>query len=121
MKSVMSILVFSAILPLPHFSEDMLRSVVCAFCAWLAYRALKSNEPRWLSIMGIAAVLFNPFETMYLAPGLSTVASLAVGTSLFCFPKRVYRSDSHNGKMSEIVTNHEVAAPVNDSDKFKIT
>ena len=66
--------------------------------------------------MGIAAVLFNPFETMYLAPGLSTVASLAVGTSLFCFPKRVYRSDSHN-RMSEIVTKGEVAAPVNESEK----
>src|SRR4051812_36406506 len=120
MKAVVSILLFSAILPLPHFSDQILRWVVCGFCAWLAYLALKSKEPRWLSIMAIAAVLFNPFERMYLAPGLSTLASRAVGTTLFCFPNRIYRSDSHNG-MSEIVTNGEVAAPVNESDKDRIT
>jgi hypothetical protein len=92
MRTAVSSLLFLAVFPLPNVFYEILHWIVCGVCSWLAYLAIKRDEPRWFWIMGIAAILFNPFSSIYLPPGMTPVADFAIGTSLFCLPKRITRN-----------------------------
>lgn len=55
-------LLLVAVLKLPYGYYTFLRLVVCAFCAFMAYKSWTEPEPNhtWGIAFGLLAVLFNP-------------------------------------------------------------
>ena len=74
----------AALLPLPYAYYMLLRVGMCGFFAYLAYTASQSNEQGLAWVLGITAVIYNPFAPLHLGREVWTVVNLAtIGLLLF--------------------------------------
>ena len=80
-----SILALSlALLPLPYGYYILLRVGMCGVLAYLAYTASQSNEQGLTWILGIIAVIYNPFAPLHLGREVWTVINfVTIGLLLY--------------------------------------
>lgn len=89
---IAGIMLLLAIPPIWTYSYyQILRWVVSGVACYNAYRANEEKETRWLIIMVVIAILFNPIATFHFAKGtwviLNLVASILMFTSIFKIKK----------------------------------
>lgn len=65
-----------ALLPLPYAYYMLLRIGMCGVFAYLAYTASQSNEQGLAWVLGITALIYNPFAPLHLGRGVWTVINL---------------------------------------------
>ena len=85
-----------ALLPLPYSYYILLRLGMCGVFAYLAYTASQSNEQGLAWVLGITAVIYNPFAPLHLGREVWTVINLATIGLLF-----YVRSHSHDRQLSD--------------------
>lgn len=78
-----------ALLPLPYAYYMLLRVGMCGVFAYLAYTASQSNEQGLAWVLGITAVIYNPFAPLHLGREVWTVINLATIGLLFVVKARV--------------------------------
>ena len=78
-----------ALLPLPYAYYMLLRVGMCGVFAYLAYTASQSNEQGLVWVLGITAVIYNPFAPLHLGREVWTVINLATIGLLFFVKARV--------------------------------
>ena len=78
-----------ALLPLPYAYYMLLRVGMCGILAYLAYAASQSNQQGLTWVLGITAVIYNPFVPLHLGRELWTVVNLATIGLLFYVKSRV--------------------------------
>jgi len=66
----------------PYGFFTLLRFVVFAATAYVAWMAYEQQKEKWIWIFGFLAVLFNPFFPIYLNRDLWSVIDLVVGLFL---------------------------------------
>jgi hypothetical protein len=69
-----------ALLPINPYSYSyyiLLRFVVSAVCAYLAFQASRLRMVGWTWILGLTAVLYNPFFRIHLDRGVWSVINIA--------------------------------------------
>lgn len=83
----------------PYGFFTLLRFVVFAATAYIAWMAYQQQKERWVWIFGFLAVLFNPFIVIHLNRELWSFIDLIVGvfmiTSVFIF-KLEQKSTAHD-------------------------
>ncbi|MCF7815717.1 MAG: hypothetical protein K9M10_03280 [Candidatus Pacebacteria bacterium] len=67
---------------LPYGFFTLLRFVVFAMTAYVAWIAYEQQKEKWIWIFGFLAVLFNPFFPIYLNRGLWSIIDLLTGLFL---------------------------------------
>src|SRR5712692_1490344 len=68
---IVSLLLLWALNPAnPYGYYTLLRLVSCATFSYLAYRAFAQDEQGWAWMLGITAVLYNPFIPVHLIRGI---------------------------------------------------
>ena len=72
-----------ALLPLPYAYYMLLRLGMCGVFAYLAYTASQSNEQGLAWVLGITAVIYNPFAPLHLGREVWTVINLVTIGLLF--------------------------------------
>jgi len=71
---------------LPHGFSLLLRVVLCASCAYLAFRAAEASKRDWVWILGIAAFVYNPVLPLRLGYEISfAVLAITVITLVVTF------------------------------------
>jgi len=80
---VAGITLFIAISNMPYGYYQLLRFFVCGIGAYGAYHSYKQKEVGWAWILGIIALLFNPFIKFYLGKDTWKLLDLASGI-IFC-------------------------------------
>jgi len=63
----------------PYGFFTLLRFVVFAVTAYIAWMAFKQQKEKWVWIFGFLAVLFNPFIVIHLNRGLWNFIDVIVG------------------------------------------
>ena len=61
----------------PYGYFTLLRIVVCATCAYLAIRAFAKGTFPWVWVLGVTAVIYNPFLRIHLTRGIWSAANVA--------------------------------------------
>ena len=83
----------------PYGYYIFLRIVLCAACAYLAFRALAIGANAWVWVLGITAVIYNPIIPIYLSRGIwlvldiAAIVMLAISIATF----RKHKVDTNNG------------------------
>ena len=72
-----------ALLPLPYAYYMLLRVGMCGVFAYLAYTASQSNEQGLAWVLGVTAVIYNPFAPLHLGREVWTVVNIATIALLF--------------------------------------
>ena len=72
-----------ALLPLPYAYYMLLRVGMCGVFAYLAYTASQSNEQSLTWVLGITALIYNPFAPLHLGREVWTVINLVTIGLLF--------------------------------------
>tara|TARA_B100001057_G_scaffold429013_1_gene454863 strand:- start:34 stop:345 length:312 start_codon:yes stop_codon:yes gene_type:complete len=85
-----------ALLPLPYAYYMLLRVGICGVFAYLAYTASQSNKQGLAWVLGITAVIYNPFAPLHLGREVWTMINLATIGLLF-----YVRSLSHDRQLSD--------------------
>lgn len=67
----------------PYSYYTLLRFVVCGVSAYGVYFAIELNKQGWAWILGIVAILFNPFVPVYLDRSTWAIIDLGVAGLLF--------------------------------------
>jgi hypothetical protein len=68
----------------PYGYYVLLRIVLCGICSFLAFRALEIRNDKWVWILGLTAVIYNPIIRIHLtrdvwsAVNMATILVLAV-------------------------------------------
>lgn len=71
--------IFSLEIDLPYGYYQLLRFAVCGFGGYVAYLAHQQNKKRWVWILGIIALIFNPFYKFHFDKELWQLFDLIVG------------------------------------------
>lgn len=66
----------------PYGFFTLLRFVVFATTAYIAWMAYEQQKEKWVWVFGFIAVLFNPFFPIYLNRDLWSIIDLATGIFL---------------------------------------
>lgn len=82
-------MLFAAVIPFPYGYYILLRFVVCFALSWAALIAYKKNDTTLLWVFFILAILFNPFEKIYLPKDIWIVVDFSVGILLLLLRKRI--------------------------------
>ena len=61
----------------PYGYYILLRIVLCAICAYLAFRALEIGVDAWVWTMGVTAVIYNPVIRIHLTREIWSVVNIA--------------------------------------------
>ena len=80
---IAGITLFLGVVNMPYGYYQLLRWFICgvgAYGAWLSY---EDKKIKWVWILGVIAVIFNPFVKFYLGIGLWKLVDLVAGI-LFC-------------------------------------
>jgi uncharacterized membrane protein YccC len=80
---VAGIVLFIALGSLPYSFYQLLRLFICGVGAYGAYLAYQQKKIGWAWILGIIALLFNPFMKFYLGKETWKILDLIVGI-IFC-------------------------------------
>ena len=72
-----------ALLPLPYAYYMLLRLGMCGVFAYLAFTAHQLNEQGLAWVLGITAVIYNPFAPLHLGREVWTMVNLATIGLLF--------------------------------------
>jgi hypothetical protein len=80
---IAALFLFAALLDgWPYGFFTLLRFVVFAATAYVAWMAYEQQKEKWIWIFGFLAVLFNPFFPIYLNRNLWSIIDLATGLLL---------------------------------------
>jgi uncharacterized membrane protein YwzB len=60
----------------PYGYYILLRIVVCAACAYLAFQAAGVGKAPWVWILGVTAVIYNPIASVHLTRGLWSIINV---------------------------------------------
>ena len=82
------ILLVFAILPLPYGYYTLLRLVVCLTAIFLAWFSYKKQRVRWVWIMGLIALVFNPVVPLYFGREFWTFVDLGAVVVFLIFLKK---------------------------------
>lgn len=75
---VMIAMLCIAILPLHTYGYYvLLKFVICGGCGYLATQAFSSNRMGWVWLLGVTAVVYNPFFRFPLGRSLWTLINIA--------------------------------------------
>jgi len=80
---IVAIALFIAIADMPYGYYQLLRFFVCGVGAYGAYLCYEQKKIEWAWILGIIALLFNPFMKFYLEKDTWKLIDLIVGI-VFC-------------------------------------
>ena len=81
--SIAALFLFAALIDgWPYGFFTLLRFVVFAATAYVAWMAYEQQKEKWIWIFGFLAVLFNPFFPIYLNRDLWSIIDLATGLFL---------------------------------------
>jgi len=61
----------------PYGYYVLLRIVICAICAFLAFRAMETGNDKWVWILGVTAVIYNPVIRIHLTREIWSVVNIA--------------------------------------------
>lgn len=61
----------------PYGYYLLLRIVLCAICAFLAFCALEIGKDKWVWILGVTAVIYNPIIRIHLTREIWSVVNIA--------------------------------------------
>ena len=75
-KIIVVMLLLGALADNPYGYYQVLRWVVCGVFGYSAYLAYEKKEVVWIWILGIIAVLFNPFIPFYLSREIWTIVNI---------------------------------------------
>lgn len=82
---VAGIALFVAIAKMPYGYYQLLRWFVCGVGAYGAYLSYQENKIGWAWILGITAVVFNPFQKIYFVKEPWMVIDFIAGILFFTF------------------------------------
>lgn len=89
--SIVAIMLFMAMLPLPYGYYQFLRWVVCGVAIYIAVQAYKWKKVWGTWVFGAIAILFNPLSPIYLTKEIwqpiDVVCALLFGISIFSLHK----------------------------------
>lgn len=60
----------------PYGYYMLLRIAICAICAFLAFRAYEIGNDRWVWILGVTAVVYNPIVRIHLTREIWSVVNI---------------------------------------------
>jgi len=61
----------------PYGYYVLLRIVLCAICAFLAFCALEIENNKWVWILGVMAVIYNPIIRIHMTREIWSVVNIA--------------------------------------------
>jgi len=61
----------------PYGYYILLRIVLCAVCAYLAFYSIQIEEQAWIWIFGVTAVIYNPIIRIHLTREIWSVVNIA--------------------------------------------
>lgn len=61
----------------PYGYYVLLRIIVCAICAFLAFSAWNIEKDKWVWILGVTAVIYNPIIPVHLTREIWSVVNVA--------------------------------------------
>lgn len=70
----------------PYGYYILLRIVICASCAYLAFRAAEVNKNQWVWILGVSAVVYNPLIRLHLNREIWSVVNVVTIIVLIMTP-----------------------------------
>ena len=76
---ITGIALFIAIADMPYGYYQLLRFFVCGVGAYGAYLAYQQKKTGWTWVLGIIALLFNPFAKFYLGREMWQIVDLVGG------------------------------------------
>ncbi len=82
---IASISLFIALGDLPYAYYQLLRLFICGVGAYGAYLAYQQNKTGWAWILGIIALLFNPFVKFYFGRETWKIVDLIGGVLLLFY------------------------------------
>ena len=80
---IAGIALFLGILPMPYGYYQLLRWLICGVGAYGAYLSYEKKKIKWAWILGVIALIFNPFVRFYLSRGGWKIIDLIAGVA-FC-------------------------------------
>lgn len=88
-SKIAAILLLIAIIPVwPYFFYQFLKLVVFAAAAHSAWLYHKEKDTKWMVIMIVIAIIFNPINPLYFGHFLWSIADLVVALVFFNSPKK---------------------------------
>lgn len=61
----------------PYSYYVLLRIVICTICAFLAFCALEIGNDKWVWILGVTALIYNPIIRIHLTREIWSVVNIA--------------------------------------------
>jgi len=85
----------------PYGYYILLRIVLCAVCAYLAFHAIEIGAVAWVWTLGITAVIYNPIIRIHLTREIWSVVNIAtiimLAISFATLRKRSVAENKNNG------------------------
>ena len=87
-SKIATITLLVAVIPVwPYFFYQFLKLAIFGAATFSAYTYHKEKNTKWMTIMIIIAIIFNPFNPLYFGNFLWSVADLIVAMLFFKSPK----------------------------------
>ena len=87
-SKIAAILLLVAVIPIwPYFLYQFLKLVVFGAAAFSVYLYHKEKNTRWMIIMIVIGIIFNPINPLYFGHFLWSIADLIVAVVFFKSPK----------------------------------
>ena len=88
-SKIAAIILFVAIIPIwPYFFYQFLKLAIFGAAVFSAYLYHKERDTKWMLIMIVIAIIFNPINALYFGHFLWSVVDLIVAILFFRSPKR---------------------------------
>jgi len=84
-----SLLLLIAVLPLPYGYYMLLRLLITASAAYVAYENFNKEIPAWSIVFVVVALLFNPFYVVHFDKALWAIIDIAVAALFFINSKKI--------------------------------
>ena len=86
---IAGIALFIGLFKMPYGYYQLLRWFICGVGAYGAYLSYQENKTGWAWILGIIALVFNPFLKFYFTKETWVIIDLVAGI-LFCIFWKIY-------------------------------
>ncbi|MCL5775109.1 MAG: hypothetical protein M1333_02760 [Patescibacteria group bacterium] len=87
-SKIATILLLVAVIPIwPYFFYQFLKLAVFGAAVYLAYLYHKEKNTKWMVLMIVVAIVFNPINALYFGHFLWSIVDLVVALLFFKSPK----------------------------------
>jgi len=84
------VLLIAAVFPIwNYFFYQILRMLVTFTAGYMTYLYYRENKERWVWVMGVIAIIFNPITPLSLSSGLWIILNIVTTIVLWKAPKEV--------------------------------